>query len=413
MMAEMVEMGIDPMGDIRALGYEFRDGHLRQVNGKGGFVFKDGDNYESLADAIAQYVPMLLEEEAHLEPVWLPLGVSPGEGCPIFVSQGYERADKLLLIIQGSGRVRAGVWGCNLCIHESLEQGTMLPYLRMATALGYGVIVFNPNENRVEGNPILGSENPTNHVAYVMEHIVPQCAAREIDVLAHSQGGRSLLAYLARAKKDNTAGRIVDKMGRVVFTDSYHAQTQLAFLPSRVRSLMSDPKRSINFVPHSAELGTRVEEWSSQEYSFTEAERGCLCVSSGVLDHASTNYAAIHAVFDFLQADRYDDCTPGQLKVLQARPSEKSNSTSSTASPRDFETSSSSSSISAVSPTDRNEVCRVIDAPNDNKKAATRTAKRHTSWTRLKSYMTQAMTRNSSNAIKPFSDNAVSIIVTI
>jgi hypothetical protein len=394
MMAEMIEMGIDPMAEIRALGYEFRNGILRQVSSNAGFTFKDGSNYESLADAIAQYVPLLLEEEAQLKPVWLPQGVNPGEGCPIFVSEGYQSAEKLFLIIQGAGRVRAGIWGCNLCINDSLEHGTMLPYLRMASALGYGVIVFNPNENHVEGKPIPGSENSSNHVAYVMEHIVPQCSAKGIDILAHSQGGRSLLNYLARAKGNNIAGSIVEKLERIVFTDSYHVQTQLAFLPSRVRTLLSDPKRAINFVPHGAPLGTRVEEWSSQEYSFTDAERGCLCVSSGVLDHASTNYVAIDAVFDFLQIDRHENVAqPGQLNVTQSASLEKHQVFSS----------------EAALPVDYNESFRTIEASNGTERRPTR-SNRHTSWTRLKNYMAGAMTRSKgNNTITPFSNNAIPI----
>merc|ERR1712072_467151 len=105
----MKEMGLDPMADLRALGYEFRDGQLRQVGGHSSFHFQDGDHYGSVVDAVAQYVPLLLEEESQLKPLWLPLGADAGEGCPIFVSDGYENAEKLLLIIQGMGRVRAGV----------------------------------------------------------------------------------------------------------------------------------------------------------------------------------------------------------------------------------------------------------------------------------------------------------------
>jgi len=235
MMAEMREMGIDPMAEMRALGYEFREGELRETNGNGGFVFQDGSHYDSLADAVAQYVPLLLEEEAQLQPVWLPRGSSPGEGCPIFVSEGYESAEKLFLIIQGSGRVRAGIWGCSLCINDSLERGTMLPYLRTARALGYGVVVFNPNENTLEGKPIPGSENSGNHVAYVMEKIVPECSAKRIDILAHSHGGRCLLSYLARARENNTAGAPVERLERVVFTDSYHVQSQLNLVSSCIR----------------------------------------------------------------------------------------------------------------------------------------------------------------------------------
>jgi hypothetical protein len=397
MMAEMVEMGIDPMGDMRALGYEYRDGILRQVSSNEGFVFKGGNNYESLADAIAQYVPLLLEEEAELKPVWLPRGVSPGEGCPIFVSEGYESAEKLFLIIQGAGRVRAGIWGCSLCINDSLEHGTILPFLRAAKARGYGVVVFNPNENQVEGKPVPGSENSSNHVAYVMENIISECSAKEIDILAHSQGGRSLLNYVTRAKASNTAGSVVEKLGRLVFTDSYHVQTQLAFLPSRVRTLLSDPKRTVNFVPHSAPLGTRVEEWSSQEYSFTDVERGCLCVSSGVLDHASTNYAALDAIFEFLQADRQDNMAqPGQPNVVQAAPSEKEHHMS----------------CATALPLDNNDNCITYKIRNGTERRSARSKRRHTSWSRLKNYMAGAMKYSKTNSITMFSNNAVSVIAT-
>ena len=53
------------------------------------------------------------------------------------VPAGYEEADKLLLLIQGSGRVRVGVWGCALCINKNLDQGTMLPYIKRALQEGY------------------------------------------------------------------------------------------------------------------------------------------------------------------------------------------------------------------------------------------------------------------------------------
>lgn len=302
MMAEMQEMGLDPMEEIRALGYEFHDGRLRQIGKDAGFVFQGRSHYDSLSEAVAQYVPLLLEEEANLNPLWLPLGVSPGDGCPIFVSEGYKTARQLLLIIQGAGKVRAGVWGCSLCINESLEQGTVLPHVRRAIASGYGVIVFNPNHNTADGVTISGSENFSNHVAYVMENVGPQCAASKIDILAHSQGGRALLSYVARAWEDNAAMRLVRRIGRMVFTDSYHVEAQLAYLPSCVMALMKDPARVVNFVPDNKPLGTCVDEWSSQEYYFTAAEKGCLCLSASIIDHASINYAAMSAIFEFLAA---------------------------------------------------------------------------------------------------------------
>jgi len=57
--------------------------------------------------------------------------------------------DKLLILIHGSGAVRAGQWARALCINESLEIGSVLPYIREAKKAGYGVIVCNPNDNIV------------------------------------------------------------------------------------------------------------------------------------------------------------------------------------------------------------------------------------------------------------------------
>mmetsp|Transcript_42454 Transcript_42454/g.79727 ORF Transcript_42454/g.79727 Transcript_42454/m.79727 type:complete len:407 (-) Transcript_42454:238-1458(-) len=305
MMAEMRMMGLDPMGDIRSLGYEYHNDRLVQVGSNRGYEFKGADEYDALAEAVSQYIPLLLEEEAGLSPLWLPLGVTPGEGCPIFASRGYEQAEKLLLIIQGSGRVLAGVWGCSLCINENLDHGTMMPYLQKASEAGYGVIVFNPNQNCVEGKKVPGSETFERHVAYVMDKVVmAHCAAAEIDILAHSHGGRALIEYLGRSSLDRSAAMLARKIRHIAFTDSYHSHGQLGQLPPLIRALLNDPQRCMNFVPHSSPVGTQVTEWLSQEYTFTAAEKGCACTSTGILDHASTNYAAMEAVFDLLDAQR-------------------------------------------------------------------------------------------------------------
>lgn len=309
-------MGVDPMGELRALGYEFRDGQLRQVGGNAGFVFQGGNHYDALAEATSQYVPLLLEEEAHLNPLWLPLGVGPGDGCPVFVTAGYEKAERLLLIIQGMGKVRAGVWGCSLCINDSLDQGTMIPYLQRAMASGYGVVVFNPNENTNDGVPVPGLENFNSHVAYVMDKVVlPRCSAEKIDIVAHSHGGRALLSYLGRSGGNAVSKTLLKRLHRLVFTDSYHVQTQLTYLPKCVRELLNDPSRTVNFVPHSAPLGTQVQEWISQDYTFSEVDRGCLCLSAGVQDHPATNYAAMSAVFEFLEAQCHG-ATPSPHNLL-------------------------------------------------------------------------------------------------
>uniref|UniRef100_A0A7S1WF98 Arb2 domain-containing protein n=1 Tax=Alexandrium catenella TaxID=2925 RepID=A0A7S1WF98_ALECA len=285
------------MEELRALGYEYRGGRLLAVGKDEGFKFKDQAHYDALADAVLRYVTSLLESEAQLRPLWLPLGAESGPRCPIYVSEGFESATKVLLLIQGSGRVRVGVWGCALCINKDLDQGTMLPYLREAAARGYGVMVLNPNMNEVDGEPIPGSEAPDRHVEYVWQNIVAsRCGgAATIDVIAHSNGGRALLYFLAECKDGETAAK---RINQLVFTDSYHQGGQAASLGPEGQALLRE--RCVNYVPHEAPFGTPVKEWVSLGNAFTQDSKGCPCVSAQTPDHAATNQASLKAAFDFI-----------------------------------------------------------------------------------------------------------------
>ncbi len=56
---------------------------------------------------------------------------------------------KLMLLIQGSGRVRAGTWGCALCINSpgGLFKGTVTEYCERGYAAGTEILILNPNES--------------------------------------------------------------------------------------------------------------------------------------------------------------------------------------------------------------------------------------------------------------------------
>eukprot|EP00933_Yihiella_yeosuensis_P043522 TRINITY_DN3834_c3_g1_i1.p1 TRINITY_DN3834_c3_g1~~TRINITY_DN3834_c3_g1_i1.p1 ORF type:complete len:298 (+),score=32.34 TRINITY_DN3834_c3_g1_i1:117-1010(+) len=295
------------MEELKKLGYEIRNGKLMQVGSDKGFEFRDQVHYDALADSVLRYVGTLLVEEAKLQPVPLPLD-GTGPKTTVFVSDGWQTASKLLLLIQGSGRVRVGVWGCALCINKDLDWGTMLPYLRVAAERGYGVIVLNPNENQVDGIPIKGSESPDNHLAYVWEHLVSQnTAAKEVDIIAHSNGGRLLLAFLGRATGAGPAPEVAvaqnaaERIRRIVFTDSYHDSTQVDLLTPELQALMENESRVVNYVPHAAPIGSPVKTWISLGHHFTQESKRCLCLSVAVEDHAATNHASLDVAFRFLE----------------------------------------------------------------------------------------------------------------
>ena len=65
-----------------------------------------------------------------------------------------NKGRRALVLIQGAGAVRAGIWARSVCVNESLETGSVLPFLVHAQNLNIPVLVMNPNYNRdpnVEG----------------------------------------------------------------------------------------------------------------------------------------------------------------------------------------------------------------------------------------------------------------------
>ena len=74
--------------------------------------------------------------------------------CNIFMSMEFLRPKpeqnkgrKALVLTQGTGAVRAGIWARSACINENLEVGSMLPFVDKCRDLGVPVLVMNPNYN--------------------------------------------------------------------------------------------------------------------------------------------------------------------------------------------------------------------------------------------------------------------------
>ena len=284
--------------------------------------------YDALADSVLAYCQRSLGQM--LEEVELP-----GSGTPVWVSRPgaasgtteHSPAARTLLLIQGSGRVRAGVWGCALCINaeEGLRKGTMMEYIERAHALGYRVVVANPN----------AEADTAGHIRRLWQHVVMRpcggpsvgagagagdgateaagVADGSVDVVAHSRGGRTFLELLQSLADDR---RSVLAIGRVAATDSYHDSGQVDAL-RRVDNAPSSGCDSAtlmrllhsvrNYVPSTADVGAPVDRWTSLRMQFTANEKAPMqCISACTDDHASTNYCAVDAIFAWLAEDEED-----------------------------------------------------------------------------------------------------------
>uniref|UniRef100_A0A2D4P7X8 Arb2 domain-containing protein n=1 Tax=Micrurus surinamensis TaxID=129470 RepID=A0A2D4P7X8_MICSU len=128
---------------LEGFEYTFNEkGQLRHIKTGEPFVFNYREDlhrwnqkrYEALGEIITKYVYELLEEECHLKKVYVPVDAEETEPRSfIFMSEdALINPDKLMILIQGNGVVRAGQWARRLIINEDLDSGTQIPYIKRA-----------------------------------------------------------------------------------------------------------------------------------------------------------------------------------------------------------------------------------------------------------------------------------------
>ncbi|XP_048667362.1 cotranscriptional regulator FAM172A isoform X3 [Marmota marmota marmota] len=185
------EPPLDFPDTLEGFEYAFNEkGQLRHIKTGEPFVFNYREDlhrwnqkrYEALGEIITKYVYELLEKDCNLKKISIPVDATESEPKSfIFMSDdALTNPQKLMVLIHGSGVVRAGQWARRLIINEDLDSGTQIPFIKRAvdkTQLkmdqkpirpetlhileqkeGYGVIVLNPNENYIE------VEKPKMHV---------------------------------------------------------------------------------------------------------------------------------------------------------------------------------------------------------------------------------------------------------
>ena len=161
---------------------------------------------------------------------YLPDNIPEEKATFVYCTQTeLKNPKKLMIIIHGSGVVRAGQWARSMIINHSLDAGTILPYIQKARALGYEIIVTNTNDNYRNKKPIPGSENPEQHAISVWEKFVQPANADAIAVIAHSYGGHIAIELGEKYTKD-----FDEKVFALALTDSVHSSYGIT---PRVRSV--------------------------------------------------------------------------------------------------------------------------------------------------------------------------------
>ncbi|XP_051786145.1 cotranscriptional regulator FAM172A homolog [Erpetoichthys calabaricus] len=322
--------------------YAFNEkGQLRHTKTGEPFVFNYREDlhrwnqkrYEALGEIITKHIYELLENECNLKKEFLPVDATENEPKSfIFLSEdALSNPDKLLVLIHGSGVVRAGQWARRLIINEDLESGTQIPFIKRATKEGYGVIVLNPNENYIEvekekkpvqltsdsldepaekrerkdekepkkrrdfyekyRNPqkeketeqisIRDNSSPEEHVIYVWDNFIAKSSAKNIFFVAHSYGGVSFVELMIQREAE-----VKNRICAVALTDSVHSVWhQEAGKP--ILEWMQE--HCCNWVSSIEALDTPIETMLPD----------CPRVSAGTERHELTSWRSFHSIFKF------------------------------------------------------------------------------------------------------------------
>uniref|UniRef100_A0A9J7Z548 ARB2 cotranscriptional regulator A n=1 Tax=Cyprinus carpio carpio TaxID=630221 RepID=A0A9J7Z548_CYPCA len=247
-------------------------GQLRHIHTGEPFVFNYKEDlhrwnqkrYEALGEIITKYVYELLENDCNLKKEILPVDSTVDEPKSfIYMSEdALTNPEKIMVLIQGSGVVRAGQWARRLIINEDLNSGTQIPFINRAK-----------EEN----------STPEEHTLYVWDHFISKSLAKNIFIVAHSYGGLSFVNLMIQREAE-----VKNRIRAVAMTDSVHNVWHQEANKS-IRDWLRE--HCCNWVSSPEPLDTLVDPMLND----------CPRVSAGTEKHELTSWKSFHSIFKFFR----------------------------------------------------------------------------------------------------------------
>ncbi|XP_012815245.1 cotranscriptional regulator FAM172A homolog isoform X3 [Xenopus tropicalis] len=311
---------------LEGFNYAFNElGQLRHIQTGDPFVFNYREDlhrwnqkrYEALGEIITKHVYELLEKDCELEKVYLPVDATDSEPRSfIFMSKdAMTNPDKMLVLIHGSGVVRAGQWARRLIINEDLNSGSQIPYIKRAMKEGYAVIVLNPNENYIEvekskvpaDQPSPDSSDEPAEKRERRERNPKETKKRRdfYEKYRNPQKEKETLqVYIRMIQRE---ADVKNKVAAVALTDSVH-NVWHQDASKTLREWMRE--NCCNWVSSSEPLDTSVESTLPD----------CPRVSAGTERHELTSWKSFHSIFKF-----FDDALQAKNTKTKPTPTRRSN----------------------------------------------------------------------------------------
>ncbi|KYQ89731.1 esterase/lipase/thioesterase domain-containing protein [Tieghemostelium lacteum] len=296
---------------LREFGYAYNDnGELRSLENGEKFKFINQDHYDRFGYFVVREIQnkMLDKTKYKMREVKIPLDSEDPYKGNIFVSEDFEQnTGTLVMVICGSGQVKAGQWARSVCINDNLDNGSILPYLEKFNQLNYSSIVLNPNNNYYEvpleladDDPTLpkelpkqrqaikGSESPLKHLFYIFDNIISKSPAKKFIIIAHSYGG-----VITSELLDQRTDKLKDKLKLIALTDSVHSLSKKT--TDYTRTFFDNSKKTRNWVRSDEPLG--------QDLGYSKIQ-GCQLYSSGHTVHEFTSGFCKSNLFEFITENK-------------------------------------------------------------------------------------------------------------
>uniref|UniRef100_A0A6B2LAS7 Arb2 domain-containing protein n=1 Tax=Arcella intermedia TaxID=1963864 RepID=A0A6B2LAS7_9EUKA len=181
------------METLRKLGYTINAGlEMRAISNGGRFVYTNEGNYAAIGEVISSFFESFLISEFGFLRHKIPISADPAESTTsVLLSRGAVNSELLLVIVPTHTVRGCGLWFRKACINDNLYIGSMINYIRDFIALGYKIILLNPNI------PVSESRCPADHLVYVYDHIISKSISSSITWLCHQIGSQTLSHLLS------------------------------------------------------------------------------------------------------------------------------------------------------------------------------------------------------------------------
>jgi hypothetical protein len=206
----------------------------------------------------------------------------PEDGAPIYHTKGaFNSPEKLLVLIQGTGRVRAGMWSTRVCAYSGLSAGSALSGIKEAKARGMEVVVLNPNDER---NSMFTKRYKTNigmvrHTLACFEDLIIPGNANRVFILCHSMGGECAVSVLKKFPEWS-----ISHITAIAMTDARESRVNVDGLKMRQWCL----DHNVNWICSSEEANKQLRDGIASKH-----------FSAGTDDHPLSTFKAWTFIWEF------------------------------------------------------------------------------------------------------------------